>query len=242
MMRDTGILPYIFPELDKTVGVEQGRKLKNDDVFMHSMRVLDSSRKDDEIPLAGDMELMLAALFHDVGKPKTIRFDKDKNRLTFYGHQTVSMRLAKKRMKELKMTTLGVNPERIMTLIDNHMFQAKSFFTDKAIRRFIRKIGPDLILKLVDLRIADNRGGKYPDGIRGVLKLRHRIADVLDNAPPFNTKDLAVSGHDLMELGVPQGPEIGHILENLVEVVLDHPEKNERETLLKIVKETLGYG
>ncbi len=241
IMRDTGLLPYIFPELQKTVGVEQGRKFRNDDVFMHTMRVLDASRKDDAIPYAGDMELMLAALFHDVGKPQTKRYNKEKDRLTFYGHQTISKRLAKKRMKDLKMTTLGINPQRISTLVENHMFQAKSFFSDKAIRRFIRIIGSDLILKLVDLRIADNRGGKYPEGIRGVQKLRRRIEETLAQEPPFNVGDLVISGHDLIELGIPEGPMIGEILNNLVEVVLDYPEKNNRETLTKIITEDFGH-
>lgn len=242
IMRDTGILPHVFPELAKTVGVEQGRKFRNDDVFMHTMRVLDSSRQDEAIPHAGDLELMIAALFHDVGKPKTKRFNKEKDRLTFYGHQLVSRRMAEKRMQELKVTILGINPNHISKLVEHHMFQAKSFFSDKAIRRFIRKIGEDLILKLVDLRLADNRGGKYPEGIRGVLKLRRRIQEELEKQPPFNAKDLAINGHDLMALGIPEGPEIGHILENLVEIVLDDPEKNTHEELMKIVTEELGYG
>lgn len=80
IMRDTGILQYVFPELHKTVGVEQGRKLKNDDVFTHTMRVLDASREDEAIPNAGDLELMLAALFHDIGKPKTKRYDKKRTK------------------------------------------------------------------------------------------------------------------------------------------------------------------
>lgn len=242
LMRDTNLLKYVFPELHKTVGVEQGRKLKNDDVFMHTMRVLDASRQDKAIPYAGNMELMLAALFHDIGKPQTKRFDKKKQRITFYGHQTVSRKLAEKRMRQLKMTTMGIKPKNVAVLVENHMFQAKSFFSEKAIRRFIRQIGEDLILKLVDLRIADNRGGKYPEGIRGVQKLRRRIAEELERQPALTTADLAIDGHDLMTLGVPEGPEIGHILRNLVEVVLDEPSQNEKETLLRIVRDTLGYG
>jgi len=242
IMRDTGLLQHIFPELHKTVGVEQGRKLKNDDVFMHTMRVLDASRYDEAIPNAGDLELMLAALFHDVGKPPTKRFDKTEGRLTFYGHQTVSRRMAEKRMKALKMTTLGINPKNVANLVENHMFQAKSFFSDKAIRRFIRHVGEDLILKLVDLRIADNRGGKYPEGIRGIQNLRKKIEAELASRPPLTVGDLAISGHDLMEVGIAEGPEIGQVMRNLLEVCLDDPTRNTRENLLHLVKDTLGYG
>jgi tRNA nucleotidyltransferase (CCA-adding enzyme) len=242
IMRDTGLLRYVFPELHETVGVEQGRKLKNDDVFLHTMRVLDATRDDEAISNSCDMELMLAALFHDIGKPQTKRFNKKKEHVTFFGHNTVSRRLAEKRMRQLKMTTLGIKLKNVGDLIEHHMFQAKSFFTEKAIRRFIRSIGEDLVLKLIDLRIADNRGGKYPEGIRGVQRLRKRVAEELESKPAIAVSDLAISGHDLMELGISEGPEMGHILRNLLEVVIDNPEKNQKDTLLLIVGDTLGYG
>lgn len=242
IMRDTGLLQYVFPELKKTVGVKQGQKLENDDVFTHTMRVLDATGHDDAIPNAGDLELMLAALFHDVGKPTTKRVDKEKPGITFYGHHLVSRRIAEKRMRSLKMTTMGIHPKNVTKLIEHHMFQAKAFFTDKAIRRFIRTMGEDLILKLVDLRIADNRGGKYPEGIRGVLRLRRRIEEELASKPAISISDLTLNGHDLMDLGIPEGPEIGHILRNLLEVVIDDPEKNKKEILMGIVRDTLGYG
>lgn len=236
LMEKVGLLQPLFPELYLTVGVEQGNKFRNDDVFMHTMRVLDASRKDVAIPSAGDLELMLAALYHDVGKTNTKRFDPEKNRLTFYGHQILSKRMVRKRMAALKMTTLGINPDNVARLVEEHMFQAKSFFSDRAIRRFINKVTPELILKLVDLRLADNRGGKYPEGIKGVLRLRKKIEDEINKKSPFSVKDLAVRGTDLIALGIPEGPQIGQILKELVEVVLDEPEKNQREVLLEIVK------
>lgn len=235
-MQRIGLLKEIFPEVFENVGVEQGNKLHKDDVFLHTMRVLDAARKDPAIPTSGDLELMLAALFHDVGKGRTKRFDKVKDRLTFYGHQTVSKRMARIRMDHLKMSTIGVNPDRVAHLVENHMFQTKHHFSDRSIRRFIHKIGPEHILKLVDLRLADNRGGKYPEGIQGVLKLRRKIADTLDRKTPFGVRDLALKGDDIMALGVPEGPEIGRILKELVEVVLDDPEKNTKEGLLEVVK------
>ncbi len=240
LMRDIGVLKPLFPELAENVGVEQGNKLLNDDVFMHTMRVLDASRKDNAIPYAGDLELMLSALFHDVGKARTKGFDHEKNRMTFYGHQILSKRMAKKRMNALKMTTLGINPENIASLVEHHMFQTKFFFNDRSIRRFINKVGPDLILKLVDLRIADNRGGKYPEGIKGVLRLRKKIQDELERKTPFSVKDLALNGRDLMDMGIPEGPEVGKMLKALLEVILDDPEKNTREILTDVVQRKMN--
>jgi tRNA nucleotidyltransferase (CCA-adding enzyme) len=241
IMRDVGLLQYALPELHDTVGVGQGRKLMNDDVFTHSMRVLDATRKDEAIPNAGNMELMLAALFHDIGKPQTKRLDKKTQNITFFCHQIVSRRLAEKRMRKLRMTTIGINPNNVAKLIEHHMFQAKSFFTDKAIRRFIRSVGEELILKLVDLRIADNRGGKYPEGIKGVQRLRKRIVEELESKPAISVSGLALNGNDLMDMGIAEGPELGHILRNLLEVVIDDPQKNQKDTLLNIVRDTLGY-
>lgn len=235
-MNKIGILKEVFPEIAENVGVEQGNKFQNDDVFMHTMRVLDASRQDPAIPNSGDLELMLAALFHDVGKARTKGFDKEKNRMTFYGHQLLSRRMARIRMNHLRMTTIGVNPSNVAHLVEHHMFQTKAFFSDRAIRRFVNKIGPDHILKLVDLRLADNRGGKYPEGIKGVLKLRNRIAQEIERKSPFGVRDLAVKGDDLVALGIPEGPDIGRILRELVEVVLDDPEKNTKEGLLGIVQ------
>lgn len=241
LMRDCGLLAHVFPELQKTVGVEQGKKREGDDVFIHTMRVLDAARDDVAIPFAGDMELLFAALFHDVGKPQTKRYNKQKQRLTFYGHQYVSKKLARRRMNELKITTIGVNPDRVLTMVENHMFQAKSFFSEKAIRRFIRHIGEDLVLKLVDLRIADNRGGKYPDGIGGVKKLRNRIAEELRRKPPLDIKDLAIGGHELQALGITPGPQMGALLKALLEIVLDDPARNTPDELTRIVQEELAH-
>src|SRR3989338_4856140 len=103
-MEKAGLLSEIFPEIAENVGVEQGNKLHKDDVFLHTLRVLDAARKDAAIPTSGDLELMLAALFHDVGKARTKRFDREKNRLTFYGHQLLSKRMARERLAALKIT------------------------------------------------------------------------------------------------------------------------------------------
>ncbi|MBI1908667.1 MAG: HD domain-containing protein [Deltaproteobacteria bacterium] len=239
LMLQVGLLKEVFPELQECVGVEQGNKFRNDDVFEHTLRVLDASRKDNAIPTSGDLELMFSALFHDIGKPRTKRYIPEKERIAFYGHQTVGRKMAQKWMQRMKISILGVDPGRIASLVENHMFQTKSYFTDRSIRRFISKVGADLIFKLVDLRLADNRGGKYPEGIKGVLKLRKRIADEVSKKPPLGPRDLAITGHDIISLGIPEGPQIGNIQKALVEIVLDNPEKNSKEQLIEIIQTQL---
>ncbi|MDL1871279.1 CCA tRNA nucleotidyltransferase [Deltaproteobacteria bacterium PRO3] len=234
LMRDTGLLRYVFPELEKTIGVEQPAK-KSGDVFDHTMKVLDASRTCADLDRPGDLEIMFASLFHDIGKPYTVGFNEKTRRITFYGHQIVSTRLARKWMKKYRANMLGIDTENVLSMVHNHMFETKSFYTERAIRRFIHKIGKDLIFKLVDLRIADKKGGAYPNQLKGILRLKRRIQEELDKKPPFGPKDLAIGGHDLMGLGYPEGPILGRILKELVELVLDDPELNTRQSLLEYV-------
>lgn len=116
------------------------------------------------------------------------------------------------------------------------MFETKAFFSEKAIRRFIHKVGKDLIFPLIDLRIADNRGGKHPHAIKGVLRLKKKIIEELEKKPPFGPKDLAINGNDIKNLGIEEGPQIGIILNKIVEAVLDEPKLNTKEELLLLAK------
>lgn len=236
LMRECGLLDSVFPDIAKLVGVAQD-KLPNDDVYGHTMRVLDAAASDEHIEHRGDLELLFAALFHDAGKAPTRKVDLAKGRVVFYGHQHVSKKMWKIWSRRMKVTTVGIDPENVATLVDDHMFETKSYYTDRAIRRFVAKIGIDLIYKLLDLRLADNRGGKHRNSIGGVLKMRKRVREEMAKKPPFGAKDLAINGHDLMALGIPAGPQMGKILAHLVEVVLDDPEKNTQETLKIIVKD-----
>lgn len=236
LMAETGLLQHGFPELEACRGVEQA-KMPGDDVFHHTLRVLDAARGDPELIGPGSIELLFAALYHDVGKPKTRRFDPAVGRITFYGHQLVSKRICAKRLQALKVQTIGVEINRVTKLVEMHMFETKAHYTDKAIRRFIQKVGTDLIMPLMDLRLADNRGGKYPGGIKGVMRLRQRIREELERKPPFGPKDLAVNGHDLMGIGIPAGPVMGQVLGQLVECCLDDPVCNEKAKLLALAKE-----
>ena len=136
-------------------------------------------------------------------------------------------------MEQLKIAQIGVKTDDILTLVENHMFDTGPEFTDKALRRFARKIGPELVFKQIDLRIADNRGGAHPQNIKKPLNLRRRIREELERKAPFGLKDLAINGSDLLQNGYTPGPKIGEKLNELLELVLDEPELNTREELMK---------
>ncbi|MBN1282232.1 MAG: HD domain-containing protein [Proteobacteria bacterium] len=238
LMLECGLMEHVLPEMAAIRGIEQDKQ-PGDDVYSHTMRALDAARADPAVEHRGDIDLMFACLMHDVGKAKTARFHAPAGRTVFFGHQLVSKRLAMRAMERLRLAAAGVDTRRVSALIEHHMFETKASYTDRAIRRFVSKVGQDLIFMLVDLRIADNRGGKHPAGIKGVQRLRKRIAEELAKKPPFGPKDLAVDGHDLMAAGVPRGPTLGAILAALVDKVLDEPALNTRDELLALAREMM---
>jgi hypothetical protein len=117
------------------------------------------------------------------------------------------------------------------------MFETKEFHNEKALRRFIRKVGTDHIFDLLDLRLADKKGGRYPQKVFGILKLREKIRDEINRKPPFTAKDLALNGHDIMNMGFKPGPIVGTIQKFLLEQVLEQPELNTKEDLKKLIQD-----
>lgn len=237
IMRDTGLLEIIFPDVFRMIGVTQPNK-NNEDVYSHTMKVLNAAREADELERPGDPEIMFAALFHDAGKPKTRRESEDEaKRVTFFNHQLISTGIAWHWMKEYRVSTVGVNPKHVCHLVKHHMFETKEFDNERALRRFITKVGPDNVFDLLDLRLADKKGGRFPNKVYGILKLREMIREEINKKPPFTAKDLALNGHDIMEMGFKPGPVIGRIQKFLLELVIDEPELNAKETLAKLVEE-----
>lgn len=237
IMRDTGILKIIFPDVQRMIGVTQPKK-NNEDVYTHTMKVLNAARSADELEKPGDLNIMFSALFHDAGKPKTRRENKDDPKdVTFHNHQIISRGIVRRWLRDFKASTIGVNPELVCHLVDSHMFETKEFHNEKALRRFIRKVGPEHVFDLLDLRLADKKGGRYPQKVFGILKLRDRIREELNRKPPFTAKDLALNGHDIMNMGYTPGPIIGTIQKFLLEQVLEHPEFNTKEDLKKLIRD-----
>lgn len=237
LMRDTELLRHVFPDIHNMIGVTQPKK-NNEDVYTHTMKVLDAARSATELEKQGDLEIMFSALFHDAGKPKTRRASEETDRVTFFNHQHVSTGIAWRWLKDYKATTVGINPKHICHLVKHHMFETKPFEgNEKALRRFISKVGKENIFDLLDLRLADKKGGKFPNKVFKMLQLREKIRDEINKKPPFTAKDLAVTGHDILSLGYKPGPIIGTIQKFLMQKVLDDPELNTKESLTNLVLE-----
>ncbi len=230
LMRETGLLELFIPEVLEGYAVTQN-EFHAYDVYIHSLYSCDAAPA--EKPL-----VRLAALLHDVGKPRT-RVVRD-GRVTFYNHQAVSRRMARHILNRLRFSKK--ERDYVLHLIYYHMFGYTPSWTDAAVRRLIRKVGRENIADLFDLRIADWFGNGTNYGFPGYLRaLERRINDAIAREEAFTEKDLAVDGRGVMaELGIPPGPRVGEVLSYLLERVLEDQSLNERERLLGLVRERFG--
>jgi tRNA nucleotidyltransferase (CCA-adding enzyme) len=224
LMQRTGLLERILPELATAVGVSQPGGYHAYDVFEHSVLTVDFAPR--------DLVVRLAALLHDVSKPET-RLLTDEGGATFYGHEKRGSRVARRALQRLRYSNQIT--DQVCLLIDKHMFTTG--VTDKGVRRLIRRMGTDLVFALLDLRRADvaaqGKGGNTQD----VDELEDRIRLELEKKPPFGLKDLEVDGNEIMEtFEIAPSPLVGQVLNYLLELVLDNPELNQKERLLKEAK------
>ena len=211
-----GLLEPILPELASQHGVPQS-KIDGEDLWDHSLRAADAVRS--------DLALRYAALLHDVGKPAVMADGR------FIHHDVVGARIADAILDRLRVER--VVRERVVRLVRHHMFSYETSWSDAAIRRFLRRVGVDLVDDLIALRVADDVGsGLPPDGPR-TADLRRRCDEQRAARAPLGRGDLAIDGADLIaELGLEPGPLIGRILDRLTNKVVDDPRLNERRGLL----------
>jgi len=228
VMRSTGILAISCPELIEQVGCEQN-KFHAYDVWNHSMACLDASAPD---PLQ-----RMAAVLHDLGKPRTRERSPKTDDYTFYNHETVGADMAETWLRRYRFS--NDERRRIVHLVRHHLICYSSEWTDAAVRRFVRRVGAEYIDELLALGRADAlaKGRPVETELAALKELRGRIADCTAHGAAFGTRDLAISGNDVIrQLGVVPGPIVGRVLDRLLEKVLDDPSLNERDSLLALVQ------
>lgn len=227
-IQELGLLKYVLPALEEGVGVRQN-KHHIYTVFEHNVRSLDYAAKHHF-----SLTVRLAALFHDVAKPRTKRGEGDD--ATFYGHQVVGERMVLEILDKLHFPKEIV--EKVALLAREHMFvYDPETVTDAGARRLIRRVGKENIEDLFKLREADRIGSGVPKAQPYRLRhLKFRIEKVSND--PISAKMLKVNGEDVMLVAnIQPGPEIGYILAVLLEEVLDDPAINVKEVLVSRIKE-----
>ncbi|MBA3046840.1 CCA tRNA nucleotidyltransferase [Patescibacteria group bacterium] len=214
------LLQYIMPELERGVGVGQCKHHIHS-VFRHCVLSL-------KFCPSNDWRVKLAALLHDIAKPQTKKIIN--GGATFYNHDIVGAKIAKKIMSRMKFSNDEI--EKVAALIRNHMFYYNvDEVTASSVRRLIKKVGEENLKDLIDLRIADRLGSGVPKA--KPYKLRH-LEYMMEKVrqDPLSVKMLKINGDELMKLlKIQPSPKIGAILDVLLSEVVDDPDLNNKEYL-----------
>ncbi|MER7246697.1 CCA tRNA nucleotidyltransferase [Kribbella sp. NPDC000426] len=239
LLVSTGLATYVLPELP-ALKLERDEHHRHKDVYQHSLTVLDQaidleSRLSVPTP---DFVVRFAALIHDIGKPKTRKFE-DGGKVTFHHHDVVGAKLARKRMKALRFSNEQI--EQVSKLIELHLRfhgYGDGEWTDSAVRRYVRDAG-DQLERLHILTRADSttRNKRKVEMLRAAYDdLEERIAR-LQEQEELDALRPDLDGNQIMRiLDIPPGREVGEAYKFLMELRLDEGplgEERAREELLR---------
>jgi putative nucleotidyltransferase with HDIG domain len=237
LMRSTGLLGRVIPELLEGVGLYQNRHHAYD-VWGHTLAAVDAT-----VLIGGEAPWLvrMASLLHDVAKPRTAAPKPgDPGEHTFFRHESVGAEMSERICQRLKLS--NQERETVVNLVGNHMFWYSPEWTDGTVRRFISRVGTEHLDQLFLLREGDVRArgkGEHP-GVE-IEELRRRVKEQLEAAAALKITDLAVGGGDVLAvLGCKPGPIVGEVLRRLLELVLDDAALNQRERLLELIPEVAG--
>lgn len=227
LMKRVALLDFFLPELLEGYGGKQNPQYHRYTIFKHVMETVDR--------VEADPVMRLTALLHDIAKPR-VR-EKIAGKFRFYGHEEASADLAAEIMGRLKFSNDMVG--QVSHLIRHHMIGYDSKWGDSAVRRLIRRVGPEDMDRFLAFRRADLLAHGIEDIQMHLLtELEARVRKMIDKPLAVTPEDLAVNGNTVMEvLNLSPGPRIGKILEQLTEKVIDHPNWNTREKLLALLAE-----
>ena len=227
LLRSSGLMAEILPELEKCFGVEQKSPGRHHvyDVGTHLFMSLKSCQSQDPV-------VRFATLIHDIGKPQTYK-KLDNGIITFYNHEMVSTEITKNIAERLRFSKK--ESDKAIILIRYHQFTVDERQTDSAIRRFIKNVGLENVEDMLALRVADRLGGGARETSWRLEEFKKRLIEV--QKEPFSIKDLKINGHDVMKiLNLKPGPKVGEILNKLFEEVVEKKIENERGSLLAQLK------
>lgn len=226
---ETGITAVVLPEFDACMACEQNHPCHVGNVGEHTLDAL--------LQVEKDKVLRLTMLFHDFGKPLTHSKNED-GVSHFYGHAEVSAEMARDILRRLKFD--NDTTDKVKKLVAEHDRFIKN--EPNRVRRAVSKVGKDLFPYFLKVRRADilaQNPEMTEERLRELERLEELYEAVLAKEEAVSVKELAVDGKDLIAAGVPQGKQIGEILNDLLELVLEQPEKNTKEDLLAKAEEIL---
>lgn len=227
---ELGITKEILPEWDAMEGVEQNTKHHRYDVSEHTLFALKNVKK--------DKVLRLTMLFHDMGKPLMKKTDEDGTD-HFKGHALVSEEIARKVMRRLKFDNETV--KKVTRLVCYHDYRIEA--TPENVRRAMNRIGVELFPYYLAVRMADVKAQSpymRRAKIENIVEMREIYQETLISEHCVTLRQLAVTGRELLQLGMQPGRQLGDMLNELLEIVIDDPDFNDKEKLCDYVKVRLN--
>lgn len=227
-LQGLGLLGFIIPELEKGVGVAQNRHHVYE-VFEHNVRSLGFAAQKNF-----SLAVRLAALLHDVAKPQTK--EGEGLEATFHNHEYAGARQTREILERLRFSKDII--KKVTHLVRYHMFVYDvGTVSEAGVRRLVRRIGPENLDEMFNLRVADRLGSGCPKAVPYKLRhLRYMMEKVAKD--PISVKMLKVGGNDVMKiLQVEPGPKIGAILDVLLAEVIEDPKRNTKKYLEERVRE-----
>ena len=232
LMDSLGILDSVFPEIAALKGLPQPAKFHAYDAFEHSLHAMDAAvfRNDNE-----KVYMRFSALVHDLGKAVTLTFKED-GTPTYRDHAEKGVPIVQGLIERLRFTSvpgLYFPVDRVLRLVEHHMFDCGDC-ADKTVRKFVARVGKDLVMDLLRLRVADRLGKGMDVDLSEWVVLAKQVRGLVSKKAAFSVKDLAINGRDLISAGMKPGKEMGATLNRLLGLVLDDPSLNTKDSLLKL--------
>lgn len=227
---ELGLTQVILPEWDAMEGVAQNTPHHKYDVAEHTLRALKNVKR--------DKILRLTMLFHDMGKPMMKTTDEN-GRDHFRGHALVSEELARSILHRLKFDNETIRT--VTKLVCYHDYRVEA--TPKNVRRAMNRIGVELFPYYLAVRLADVKAQspyQKREKIENIVEMRRLYQEIIKKQECVTLRQLAVGGRELMDLGMKPGRELGSMLSELLEYVLDDPARNDKEILCAYVKNKLN--
>ncbi|WP_276877189.1 CCA tRNA nucleotidyltransferase [Anaerococcus hydrogenalis] len=223
LLDELNLLAYIFPEVKKMVGFDQHSSHHNLDLFDHTMKVLENC--------PSNLITRMGALFHDTGKIDTFFLD-DNGEGRFFGHQEISEKIIRKRLRVLKYPKKFI--EDTSLLVQRHMDNTNTY-TKKSVRKLLRKVGEENIYDLFDLQRADVLATVH-DNTDNILLAKKYLEEILNSDLPTKEDQIDFSGRDLLDLGFEEGKELGMVLKEVYGLVMDEKLVNKKSEIIKYIK------
>ena len=225
LLSDKKILEIIIPEWKECRGFNQRNIHHIYTVDEHILQALKET----------DMNLItrLAIFFHDIGKPKCFSLGED-GKGHFYNHELISAEMAKEIMGRLRYDKNSI--EKVYRIIQYHLVY-RIDNEEKFIKKMMNTLEKEDMLRYFQVLRADRKTHRPPYNFEQIERLEKLYQDIVEKNLPISIKDLNISGKELLENGFKQGKNIGEVLKYLLNQVLEYPEYNTQEQLLKLALE-----